>query len=93
MDEEFSTVMPPRPSAKRLHRKSESSPEVLLQQQQLQQQQQRLKREMHLTRELIDFDLIKGYTSNRNSNRNSNSNSSSNRLASEKGPTCTNSAL
>ena len=57
MDEEFSTVMPPRPNAKRLHRKSDSSPEVLLQE----QQQQRLKREMNLTRELIDFDLIKGY--------------------------------
>uniref|UniRef100_A0AAV1T4F9 PHTF1/2 N-terminal domain-containing protein n=1 Tax=Peronospora matthiolae TaxID=2874970 RepID=A0AAV1T4F9_9STRA len=56
MDEEFSTVMPPRPNAKRLHRKSDSSPEVLLQQ----QQQQRLKRETNLTRELIDFDLIKG---------------------------------
>lgn len=51
MDEEFSTP-PRRLHPKRLHRKAESSPEVL--------QQQRLKREMNLTRELIDFDLIKG---------------------------------
>uniref|UniRef100_H3GE08 PHTF1/2 N-terminal domain-containing protein n=1 Tax=Phytophthora ramorum TaxID=164328 RepID=H3GE08_PHYRM len=52
MDDEFASP-PRRPNPKRLHRKAESSPEVL-------EQQQRLKREMHLTRELIDFDLIKG---------------------------------
>jgi hypothetical protein len=52
-DEEFATP-PRRPNPKRLHRKAESSPEVL------DPQQQRLKREMNLTRELIDFDLIKG---------------------------------
>ncbi|KAE8896790.1 hypothetical protein PF005_g6338 [Phytophthora fragariae] len=52
MDEEFSTP-PRRPNPKRLRRKAESSPEML-------EQQQRLKREMNLTRELIDFDLIKG---------------------------------
>lgn len=52
MDDEFSTL-PPLLDPKRLRRKADSSPEVLL-------QQQRLKREMHLKRELIDFDLIKG---------------------------------
>lgn len=52
MDDEFATP-PRRLNPKRLHRKAESSPEVL-------EQQQRLKREMNLTRELIDFDLIKG---------------------------------
>ncbi|GMF49988.1 unnamed protein product [Phytophthora fragariaefolia] len=52
MDEEFATP-PRRHNPKRLQRKAESSPEVL-------EQQQRLKREMNLTRELIDFDLIKG---------------------------------
>ncbi|CAI5727514.1 unnamed protein product [Peronospora effusa] len=52
MDEEFSTP-PRRLNSKRLHRKADSSPEVFL-------QHQRLKREMNLRRELIDFDLIKG---------------------------------
>ncbi|KAG6968832.1 hypothetical protein JG688_00005605 [Phytophthora aleatoria] len=52
MDDEFASP-PRRLHPKRLHRKAESSPEVL-------DQQQRLKREMNLTRELIDFDLIKG---------------------------------
>ncbi|KAG1688994.1 hypothetical protein DVH05_028518 [Phytophthora capsici] len=52
MDDEFASP-PRRSNPKRLQRKSESSPEVL-------EQQQRLKREMNLTRELIDFDLIKG---------------------------------
>ena len=52
MDEEFSTP-PRRLSSKRLHRKADSSPEVIL-------QHQRLKREVNLRRELIDFDLIKG---------------------------------
>ncbi|CAH0483002.1 unnamed protein product [Peronospora belbahrii] len=53
MDEEFATP-PRRLTPKRLHRKADSSPEMLL------QQQQRLKREMNFTRDLIDFDLIKG---------------------------------
>ncbi|RLN88056.1 hypothetical protein BBJ28_00013232 [Nothophytophthora sp. Chile5] len=53
MDEEFSSTPPRRGNPKRLQRKAESSPVDLL-------QQQRLKREMHLTRELIDFDMIKG---------------------------------
>ncbi|CEG50268.1 homeodomain transcription factor 2 isoform x3 [Plasmopara halstedii] len=52
MEDEFSTPSSSLKS-KRLHRKAESSPEML-------EQQLRLKREMNLTRELIDFDLIKG---------------------------------
>ncbi|POM74839.1 Homeodomain transcription factor, partial [Phytophthora palmivora] len=51
MDEEFPTP-PRRLNPKRLQRKAESAPDM--------EQQQRLRREMNLTRELIDFDLIKG---------------------------------
>lgn len=54
MDDEFEPT-PRRLKPKRLHRKADSSPEMMDQ-----QQQQRLKREMSFTRELIDFDLIKG---------------------------------
>ncbi|RLN56437.1 hypothetical protein BBJ29_007969 [Phytophthora kernoviae] len=54
MDDDAFQVTPPRHlNAKRLQRKADSSPEVIL-------QQQRVKREMNYTRELIDFDLIKG---------------------------------
>ncbi|TDH74413.1 hypothetical protein CCR75_001978 [Bremia lactucae] len=52
MDDEFTTVSR-RFTSKRLHRKAESSPEIT-------EPPQRSKRETNYTRELIDFDLIKG---------------------------------